>query len=216
MSSCLSVKNNEVAVSSSNDDLSRSGIVTADTERTVLLFEDSKFRNNTASSSDASGNAWAIRSPGPMTIQDSCFTDNAFLGLSPVISVGYPEVDVSNNYGITNTTTTSCPFLFKIPGDDTNLIDDVTTSRQNGTAPIFFVCVDYDASHCQAVSPPTLAPSVMPSGQPSGSPIAPPSYWDIERTESPTGTSDATTVGIRTPIHLFVSVTMVSVITAIL
>eukprot|EP00537_Pseudo-nitzschia_pungens_P000742 CAMPEP_0172371682 /NCGR_PEP_ID=MMETSP1060-20121228/44266_1 /TAXON_ID=37318 /ORGANISM="Pseudo-nitzschia pungens, Strain cf. cingulata" /LENGTH=1090 /DNA_ID=CAMNT_0013097395 /DNA_START=80 /DNA_END=3352 /DNA_ORIENTATION=+ len=114
------------------------------------LFQDNVY----GSKNNPTGNGYAIRSFGPLTLEATCFIDNEFLNHAPVLVYG-AQYSALNNYvessrtDLTTTTTTTCELgaLF---------------SSQNDMAETTPACESSDANTCSFTQNPTFAPTVTP------------------------------------------------------
>jgi hypothetical protein len=156
----------------------RPGIVTAQTYESILVFEDVIFRNNDFGDTNKQSSSWAINTVGPLTIKNTCFEDNAFLRQAPVITFGFPPLDVSNNYGEFDEDL-ACQFIAEF--QDESALE----------ALVNYTCVEYDADSCQAKPPPSPPP--MPTSapaRPTRTPISRPTLAP-EPTTNPTANPSA-------------------------
>jgi hypothetical protein len=122
--------------------------------------------------------SWAINTVGPLTIKNTCFDDNTFLRQAPVLTFGFPPVDVSNNYGELDVDLV-CQFIAEF--QDTSSLE----------ALVNYTCVEYDADSCKAKSPPTAPPMPTPAAsQPTRIPVSRPTLAP-EPTTNPTANPSA-------------------------
>lgn len=126
--------------------------------RSELVIKNSLFENNDYGEiNNPAPIGYAIRSFGPLVIEDSCFNDNTFMKDGPVIVYG-ANYNATNNYAPTNTTEgLSCSFLA------------VFYSLHGMTGEETPECVEPDVDTCQVNLRPTPAPSMGPTPAPTRS-----------------------------------------------
>lgn len=111
------------------------GIISILTPFSPMNKYNTMFRRNIYDGSDGSQTGFAIESRGsPLTIKDSCFVDNDFIGFGPIHAYGGTTLDVSNNY-ISRDNLIICQFAAKSNSFSPQNTRDVT-------------CVDADAVKC--------------------------------------------------------------------
>jgi hypothetical protein len=144
---------------------------------TVLNFDHVTFRNNDYGDPKYHPITSAIMTDGPsLSIVNSCFEDNQFLGRATVLAVGFDDIVINNTFG-TFDEGLVCNFLGSFPNSlaVANLED--------------YMCIEYDAKVCTAQDPEASAPqlSVAP-GLPTSRPVSTPS---LPSAESPHGGTEA-------------------------
>ena len=92
---------------------------------------------------------YAIRSFGPLTLENNCFVDNTFHNYGPVLVFGAPY-EASNNYISTNETNLKCELISLFETQD-QVTNDAPT------------CIASDLDTCGFTQGPTSAPSFSPS-----------------------------------------------------
>jgi hypothetical protein len=98
---------------------------------------------------------YAIRSFGPVTIENSCFVDNVFYNHAPVLIFG-AGYTASQNYVTPGDEALNCDFIAVFASED-----DVAEQTP--------VCFDSDADTCQSTQPPTKAPTKAPQSNSTAS-----------------------------------------------
>jgi len=91
---------------------------------------------------------YAIRSFGPLTIENTCFIDNIFENFGPVLVLGAPY-NASQNYVSSNQTGLNCSFI---------ALFETQQAFKNGNP----TCVNVDLNMCRFTQAPTQAPSGLP------------------------------------------------------
>jgi len=82
----------------------------------------------------------------------SCFDGNDFLRQAPVLTLGGPTLDLTENWGSEDDDVV-CQFISDFP------------TEEAVQALVNFTCVDYDSDSCKAELPETLPPMPTPAPQ---------------------------------------------------
>jgi hypothetical protein len=91
---------------------------------------------------------YAIRSFGPLTLENTCFVDNSFQDNGPVLVFGAPY-EASNNYISTDETNLKCELISLFETQD-QVTNDTPT------------CIESDLDTCGFTQTPTAAPTSTP------------------------------------------------------
>jgi hypothetical protein len=108
---------------------------------------------------------YAIRSFGPLTLENTCFVDNSFQNNGPVLVYGAPY-EASDNYISTDDTNLKCELISLFETQD-QVTNDAPT------------CIESDIDTCGFTQGPTSAPSSSP----------PTAVNDLDASQSPSATS---------------------------
>jgi hypothetical protein len=139
--------------------------------------------------------SWAINTVGPLTIKNTCFTDNTFLRQAPVLTFGFPPVDASNNYGELDVDLV-CQFIAEFQ-DEPSL-----------EALVNYTCVEFDADSCKAKLPSTAPPTpTLAPAQPTRAPIVLPTLAPVPTT-APSATASSASSLLWAVTVAFVGVAM--------
>lgn len=170
-------------------------VITSNSRNNILNIDRSFFtlndyvHNNTVASSSSS----LIDTSGPLTITDSCFTDN-LVGVAP-IAVYTTTVDTDGNFGMN-------------AGGPDNICNFVANFQNQAQLDFMKPACDnsFEADICKAAltEPPSSSPTEEPSVSPSNMPTkagsqAPSVVPSSSPTEEPTTTFAPTTMPVPTP-----------------
>jgi len=129
------------------------GIINAQSSDVEIVLEDVVFRNNDYRT-PVKAATYAIASQGPLTLRNSCFEDNDFIGDAPIVVFGGAEIDLRNNFLSSIDDELLCPFVVTFEDDLARQMAKETMSR--------FTCTSADAEECAAELEPTRTPRPTP------------------------------------------------------